>query len=428
MRIAVVGSGISGLAAAWLLAREHDVTLYEASSYLGGHTNTVDVTLEGVTHPVDTGFLVFNDRTYPNLTALLHLLGVAVARSEMSFAVSLSDPRVEWSGTSLATLFAQKSNLARRDFWGMVQDIVRFNRDAQRDLKDGFARSMALGAYLDQNGYGRPFRDWYLLPMAAAIWSCPTRSMLEYPVETFVRFCANHGLLQLFDRPRWLTVAGGGREYVKRLAAQIPDVRVATPVQSVRRGGGAVWIDSAGASERFDAVVLGCHSDQALRLLGDGASGEERAVLGAIGYQRNRALLHTDERLLPRNRNVWSAWNYLGGAGAADTRPVSVSYLINRLQPLPFAQPVVVSLNPFIEPRAESVIAEFDYAHPVFDRAATEAQTRCAGLQGARRTWFCGAWTGYGFHEDGLKSALHVAHSLGVRAPWQAHTRQLEVA
>lgn len=420
-RVGIVGAGIAGLACAWLLARDCDVTLFESGDYLGGHTNTVDITIDGVTHPVDTGFLVFNRRTYPNLTALFERLGVTIARSEMSFAVSLAESGVEWSGTSLATLFAQKVNLARPAFWRMMHEVVRFNREALRDGRAGFPSGMSLGAYLDRNGYGGAFRDWYLLPMAAAIWSCPTRQMLDYPVETFVRFCANHGLLQLFDRPQWLTVAGGGREYVKRLAQALPDIRLATPVRRVRRGGESAWIETAAATERFDAVILACHSDQALRILGDDASAAEREILSAVRYQRNRALLHTDERLLPRRRKVWSAWNYLGGAGDPGTRPVSVSYLINRLQPLPFTKPVVVSLNPFIEPRSGTVIGEFDYAHPVFDSAAIAAQRRLDAQQGVRRTWFCGAWTGYGFHEDGLKSALRVANAFGIAAPWQGN-------
>jgi predicted NAD/FAD-binding protein len=419
MKIAVVGSGISGLASAWLLAREHQVTLFEAGDYLGGHTHTVDVTLEGMTHPVDTGFLVCNHRTYPNLTALFGLLGVETVASDMSFAVSLDDPDLEWAGSSLATLFAQKRNLARPGFWRMLQDILRFNREtAAADLPDA-----TLGAYLAANRYSAELRDWYLLPMAAAIWSCPTQAMLDYPLATFVRFCRNHGLLQVFDRPQWLTVKGGGREYVKRLAAAIPDIRLATPVQGVVSYGEGVVVDLPdGSFESFDQVVLACHSDQALALLGHHASAEERAVLGAIRYQPNRAVLHTDAALLPRDRRVWSAWNYMAGgsdSGPRGQHPVSVSYLINQLQPLPFAAPVIVSLNPHREPRPETVIGDYDYAHPLFDVAAIAAQQRLHEIQGRRGLWFCGAWGGYGFHEDGLKSALAVANGLGVRAPWQ---------
>jgi predicted NAD/FAD-binding protein len=422
MKLAVVGSGIAGLSSAWLLGRAHEVTLYEAAGRLGGHTNTVDVTLDGVTHPVDTGFLVFNRRTYPNLVALFRLLGVQSVDSEMSFAVSLDEGRVEWAGSSLATLFAQKANLARPAFWGMLQDILRFNRETTR-MDPGAAEDVTLGEYLRRGGYGEAFRDWYLLPMAAAIWSCPTGQMLEYPLSTFVNFCRNHGLLQILDRPRWLTVRGGAREYVRALARDIHDLRLATPVASVRRHHSGILLEAGGRIERYDGVVFACHSDQTLAILGQDADPAERATLGAVRYQPNRAVLHTDERLLPRHPGVWSAWNYLGGRGDPDRRPVSVSYLINRLQPLPFRQPVIVSLNPFREPEPDRVIAEFDYAHPVFDRAATGAQARLAELQGRRNTWYCGAWTGYGFHEDGLRSALAVAGSLGVRAPWQAAER-----
>ena len=430
MRIAVIGSGISGLAAAWLLTSRHSVTLYEAADYLGGHTNTVDVQLDGKRHPVDTGFLVFNRRTYPNLTALFELLEVPIAQSEMSFAVSLAEPSIEWSGSSLATVFAQRANLARPAFWRMLQDIVRFNREAVANAED--AAAMSLGEYLDRHRYSAEFRHWYLLPMAAAIWSCPTQTMLDYPLSTFVHFCRNHGLLQLFDRPQWLTVRGGGREYVRKLAAKIADVRLSTPVERISRADEAVRIETRHGVERYDHVVFASHSDQTLAMLGSDASAEERTLLGAIRYQPNRAVLHTDRALLPRVRSTWSAWNYLAGKGAADQRPVSVSYLINRLQPLPFAQPVVVSLNPFIEPDEAKVIAEFDYAHPVFDQAAIDAQARMPRLQGQRNTWFCGAWLGYGFHEDGLRSAVDVANRLGVAAPWlgkrQVSARELEVA
>jgi predicted NAD/FAD-binding protein len=418
-RVAVIGSGISGLAAAWLLARRHRVSLFEADTRPGGHTHTVPVTLDGITHPVDTGFLVFNRRTYPNLTALFELLGVRTAASDMSFSVSLAQPRLEWAGSSLATVFAQKANAARPAFWRMLQDIARFNREATRLALGGEGAGRSLGDYLRENRYGDSFRDWYLLPMAAAIWSCPTGRMLAYPVETFARFCHNHGLLQLTGRPSWMTVRGGGREYVSRMLAQLPDVRLGTPVVAARRAAGAVWLHSARERERFDAVVFACHSDQALGILGGDASPEERELLGAVGYQSNRAVLHTDTRLLPRRRAVWSAWNYLAGKGPGDQRPVSVSYLINRLQPLPFASPVIVSLNPFVEPRGEHVIGEFHYAHPVFDAPAIAAQGRLGSLQGRRNTWYCGAWTGYGFHEDGLRSALEVANRFGVLAPWQ---------
>ena len=419
-RIAVVGSGISGLAAAWLLSRRYRVTLYEAAPRLGGHAHTVEVTLEGQSFAVDTGFLVFNRRTYPNLTALFDTLGVEVTASEMSFAVSLAEPALEWAGSSLATLFAQKRNLARPQFWSMLQDILRFNRETVRLATQGTALPWSLDEYLQRYGYGRAFRDWYLLPMAAAIWSCPTGQMLDYPLSTFVRFCHNHGLLQIFDRPQWLTVRGGSQQYVACMAQALPDVRLASPVLGVQRDALGVTVRTPAGRERFDHLILACHSDQALRILGAEASAHERALLGAIRYQPNRALLHHDPLLLPRRRAVWSAWNYSAGAGQPEGRPVSVSYLINRLQPLPVRTPVVVSLNPYVDPRPDCLIAEFEYAHPIFDRAAIDAQQRLPAMQGRHHTWYCGAWSGYGFHEDGLNSAMKVAEALGVRAPWRA--------
>ena len=418
-RIAVIGGGIAGLASAWLLSRRHRVTLFEAGDYVGGHTNTIDIAVEGHRHPIDTGFLVFNDRTYPNLCALFACLGVASVESEMSFGVSLAEPEIEWAGSDLGTVFAQRSNLLRPAFLGMLSDILRFNRETTRMAAEGDAPPVSLGDYLAAGRYGSAFRDWYLLPMASAIWSCPTRTMLDYPLATFARFCHNHGLLQIFDRPRWRTVAGGGREYVRRILDELDDVQVATPVLGVDRRPDGVWLRCRDGAERFDEVVFACHSDQTLAILGAGASLDERRILGAVKYQPNLALVHTDTALLPRRRKVWSAWNYLAGAGRPDERPVSVSYLINRLQPLPFETPVVVSLNPFTEPARDKLIRRIEYAHPVFDQAAVDAQAALPTIQGCQRSWFAGAWTGYGFHEDGLKSALVVARALGAEIPWQ---------
>lgn len=422
-RIAVVGSGIAGLASGWLLGQRHRVTLFEAGNYLGGHTNTVDVTLGEHTHPVDTGFLVFNDRTYPNLIALFQHLGVASVATEMTFSVSLEQPRLEWAGSSLATVFGQKRNLVRRSFWRMLADILRFNRESSAWLATHPDQDRSLRDFLDHGRYARSFTDWYLLPMAAAIWSCPTGQMLDMPLATFIRFCQNHGLLQVFDRPPWRTVRGGGRDYVRKIAAQLPDVRLACPVHAVTRGTSGLDVAHAAGTETFDQVVLACHSDQALAIAGATASAGQREVLAAIRYQPNRALLHTDPALLPRDRKLWSAWNYFAGAGTPGHQPVGVSYLINKLQPLPFREPVVVTLNPSREPDRTRVIAEFDYAHPIFDRSAIAAQQRLPAVQGEHGIWLAGAWGRYGFHEDGLMSALQVAAGFGVAPPWQAsHT------
>ncbi len=419
MKVAVVGSGIAGLACAYRLVQAGaEVSLFEAGDYFGGHSNTVDVSVDGLRFGVDTGFLVFNERTYPKLIALFDELGVESAPSDMSFSVKLPLPgpggaTLEWAGSSLDTVFAQRANLLRPQFLGMLNDILRFNRQGSAMARAGTVPAMPLGRFLDQHAYGEAFRNWYLLPMAASIWSCPSDQMLAFPAASFIRFCHNHGLLQITGRPRWRTVKGGSRQYVARLTAAIADKRLTCPVAAVTRapGGGArsVRLDSAAGTQYFDHAVLACHSDQALALLGD-ASADERALLSAVRYQPNRAVLHTDASCLPRRRKAWSAWNYQ--SDAAPTPQVCVHYLLNMLQPLPCTSPVIVSLNPVDPPDPASVLASFDYAHPVFDAAAVAAQARLGGVQGVRKVWFAGAWTGYGFHEDGLGSGLAVAAAL----------------
>jgi uncharacterized protein len=418
MNIAVIGSGISGLSAAWLLSAQHKVTLFEADHRLGGHTNTVDVTLDGVTHAVDTGFLVFNDRTYPNLIQLFELLGVRSAASDMSFSFRMENTGMEWAGTSLASVFAQKRNLLRPHFLRMVKDIVRFNRATTELMKVEQAISGTLEQYLDQQNYSDAFRNWYLVPMAAAIWSSPMQQIMAFPLKTFLRFCFNHGLLQVNDRPQWRTVIGGGREYVKRMAQTINDIRLNTPVKNVQRHKHHIEVHTETATEKFDHVILATHSDQSLALLAD-ADADEKSILGAIKYQPNQAILHTDPSFLPRRKIAHAAWNFHAGYGEHRERPVAVTYLINKLQPLPFSQPVMVTLNPHREPNAENIIQRLEYSHPLFDEAAIKAQKKIETIQGRGNTWHCGAWTRYGFHEDGLMSGLRVASFFGAVSAWQ---------
>ena len=421
MKLAIVGSGISGLAVAHRLRGRADITLFESDDYFGGHTHTVDLTLAGangpVRHGVDTGFLVFNERTYPELIRLFGELGVTTAPSDRSFSVQVpghgAATPLEWSGSSLNTVFAQRRNLIRPSFLRMLRDVLRFNRLAT-DLafSGGEAQLLQpLADFLLQHRFSTEFRDWYFLPMLGCIWSCPTDQMLQFPVATMIRFCHNHGLIQVTNRPQWWTVAGGARQYVDKITTPITDKRLRCPVQRIRRDAQGVLVSAAGQTERFDKVVLASHSDQSLALLDD-ASDAERATLGAIRYQANRAVLHTDTSVLPRQRRAWAAWNYERASADGDANRVCLHYLINQLQPLPFAQPVLVSLNPLRAIAPDQVHASFDYAHPVFDLAAIRAQQQVGALQGQRHTYFCGAWTGYGFHEDGLKSGLSVASQL----------------
>jgi len=444
-RVAVVGSGVAGLGAAHALRDRADVTLFESAEWFGGHAHTVDVTLSdraGVakTFGVDTGFLVLNERTYPQLLALFSELDVAVAPSDMSFSVQapgagFGGGALEWSGSHLGTLFAQPANLFRPRFWGMLRDIVRFNRLCTRlateCLDDGASLDMEepLEQFLDRNGFSTAFRDWYLLPMLGCIWSCPTDQMLRFPVVTMVRFCHNHGLSQIENRPQWYTVPGGSRNYVERLIGRLGDVRPRTPVRRILRTPGSVTVVTDRGAERFDAVVLACHTDQALRLLGAGATESERSVLGAIRYQPNRAVLHTDISVMPKSGKAWAAWNYVrASAREQESSRVCLHYWINRLQPLPVDQPVIVSLNPVESIDPSLVLGEWSYDHPVFDLGAIRAQARIEAIQGTEQTWYAGAWCGYGFHEDGLKSGQQVARQMASHPHLARHFRGSEKA
>lgn len=425
MNIAVIGAGISGLAAAWTLSQDgHEVSLYEAGDYFGGHTHTVDIELEGQRHGVDTGFLVFNHRTYPNLVRLFKTLKVETSASDMSFSVKLPESdqpgarTLEWAGASLDTVFAQRRNLFKPRFLRMMRDMLRFNKETtQMALLPGALEEQSLGEFLIAHRYSAEFRDWYLLPMAGCIWSCPTEQMLAFPLATFVRFCHNHGLIQVSNRPQWHTVTGGAKHYVTKMLTAISKKYLNTAVTSISRKDWAqtkqVRVESAIGTHYYDHVVLASHSDQSLAMLSD-ATEAERKILSSVTYQANHAVLHTDARCLPQNKKAWSAWNY---ESAGNVEPqVCVHYLINMLQPLPFKTPIIVSLNPITEPDAASVLGRYDYAHPVFDAAAIAAQQALPGIQGHNNTWFAGAWTGYGFHEDGLKSGLSVAQAIQQQA------------
>lgn len=418
MRIAVIGSGIAGLGAAWLLSRQHEVTLYEKNAYLGGHSNTVDVKFPDRTFPVDTGFIVYNERNYPNLVGLFTELEIEVRKTVMSFAASLDDGAFEFAGTNLNTVFGQRSNLLKPSYLAMLWDIMRFNAKAGALLEN--PRNLTLGKYLDELGMGEWFRTRYLLPMAGAIWSCPLEVMMAYPAESFVRFFENHGLLTVNDQPEWYTVAGGSREYVKKIIRPFSErIRLNTPVACVtRQQGGARVEDVRGGVQQYDHVVLAVHGDEALPLLKD-ASEAEKSILSTFRTAPNRAVLHMDKTLMPRRKRVWSSWNYLARSGQENAPEISVTYWMNRLQHIPEEHPVFVTLNPLKEPQNGSVFYETTYHHPIFDQAAIEAQQKLKSLQGERNTWFCGAWQRYGFHEDGLLSAVQVASRFAVHAPWQ---------
>jgi predicted NAD/FAD-binding protein len=422
-RIAVIGSGISGSSAAWALRDVADVTLYEAGSRPGGHTATVDVDYDGTQVAVDTGFIVYNELNYPDLSALFDHLGVATHESNMGFSLSLDRGRREWCGETYASVFAQRRNLVSPSFLWMLREIFRFNRICTQDRDNGTMGHATIGEYLALRGFSAAFRDDYLIPMAAAIWSTPRVKMLDFPAATFITFFENHRLIHN-ERPAWRTVTGGSRNYLERLLAPLAGrIRLSSPVDAVVRDqfGATVW--SGGSADRFDEVVVASQSDQALSMLAD-ASDLERRLLAAIPYRPNRVVLHRDPALMPRRRAAWSAWNYLRDSKGDGEAEVCVTYWMNRLQGIPDATPLFVSLNPVVEPRQDLVFGEWSYDHPQFDARALTSQSRLDEIQGVRRTWFAGAWTGYGFHEDGLRSGLDAAIALGATVPWRSPSRE----
>jgi uncharacterized protein len=417
-RVAVIGSGIAGLGAAARLHGRAEITVFEKDSWVGGHSHTVDVPWGPLTVPVDTGFIVYNERNYPNLTRLFAELDVPTKPSDMSFAVSLDDGWLEYGTERFNAIFGQRRNVLRPRFLGLLLDITRFFRTAPRVLDTGHGDAPTLGDWLQRSGFGRAFIEDHLLPMAAAIWSCPTRVMLDFPLVSFLRFFNNHGLLSYDDRPEWRTVDGDSREYVRRLTAPFADrIRTATPVRSLRRDATGVVVVTDDGSERFDAAVVATHGDQALRLLAD-AGDDERRILGAFRTQENIGYLHSDPGLMPRRRRVWSSWNYLGDRGTSGERRVFVTYWMNRLQRLDTWLPLFLTLNPTRLPRDGLIHRELAYEHPVFDRAALAAQAELPRIQGSRHTWFCGSYCGHGFHEDALAAGLAAADSVAT-APAQ---------
>ncbi len=418
MRIAIIGAGIAGMTAAWLLHRKHELTVFEAAARIGGHTNTVEVALGGKDYAIDTGFIVFNDRTYPNFIQLLGELQVAAQPTNMSFSVRCDKTGLEYNGATLNTLFAQRRNLLRPSFHRMLRDILRFNREAPA-LLAAASHPLSLRDYLERQRYSREFIDYYLIPMGAAIWSARPDLMGQIPVRHFVQFFHNHGLLSISQRPQWRVIQGGSRRYAQRLVALFRDrIRLACPVTWVRRlPDGVLLKPQDGGSERFDAVIIAAHSDQALRLLAD-PSEQERTILGAIPYQENEVALHTDTRLLPRRRLAWAAWNYHIPRQAQ--APVALTYNMNILQGLDAPETFCVSLNHSAAIDPASILYRTVYHHPVYTPGTVAAQQRWGEINGVNRTWYCGAYWGYGFHEDGVNSALAVGRQLQPEERWAA--------
>jgi len=416
--IAVIGAGISGLSAAWLLRNQYAVTLYEAEPRAGGHADTQLVELDGQSVAVDTGFIVFNTVTYPNLIGFFNQLGIAAHDSNMSFGVSKNNAAFEYAGGELAQLFAQRGNVLKPHFWSMVRGILRFNKSAPALLETDSTQS--LGEYLAAQRYSRSFIENYILPMGAAIWSGSVEGMKAFPAKNFIRFFVNHGLLKISDRPQWRTVTGGSRVYVARVLQDLPLIRLAAPVLQVRRDEDGVHVISeTGIDRTFDQVVFACHADQALKLIAR-PSDQESQILGAIKFQDNEAVLHQDEALMPRRILAWSAWNYLSQGRADHNQKICLTYWMNLLQGMQTNLPLLVSLNPNLPIDPEKTLLRKTYRHPQFNAAAMAAQERLAEINGVDKIWFAGAWTGWGFHEDGIASAVRIARALDVAVPWAA--------
>lgn len=418
-RVAIIGSGISGLASAYFLSEKYDIKLFEKNNYLGGHSNTVTVDYDGAKIAVDTGFIVFNKKTYPNLVQFFHHLYVPYKESDMSFAVKVNEGKLEYAGTNLASVFAQKKNIFNLPFLRMLRDVISFNKKAEEILDKAFDASYSLGDFLDDLGVKKYFREFYLLPMSAAIWSCPLETMLAYPAQSFVRFFKNHGLLTVSDQPQWYTVDGGSIEYVKRVSAKFSDkISLNDPVIKIsKQDNGKILVKSKNSEEIFDKVVIAAHGDQAFKML-ENPNPEQAKVISSFKYQDNLAILHKDSSIMPKSKKAWASWIYSKNANSKKDQ-LSVSYWMNNLQKIDQKYPLFVTLNPNQEIKNSDIFASFKYEHPIFDEDAIRAQEKIAEIQGIDNIYFCGAYQKYGFHEDGFSSALKVINLLGVKAPWQ---------
>ncbi|MEM6781359.1 MAG: NAD(P)-binding protein [Pseudomonadota bacterium] len=412
-RIAIIGSGISGLGVAYMLKTHQENNVYEKNAYLGGHSRTIEVNDDGKQVPVDTGFIVFNDWNYPNLTALFRILDVPHEKSDMSFGVSIKSGWLEYASGSIFSF----RNLLRPQYWGMLKDIVKFNTQAEKYLDRD--PSFTLGDVMDDLNMGQWFRDYYLKAMGAAIWSCSATTILDFPARTYIRFFKNHGLINFIKRPQWYTVTGGSREYVKRLTTGFVDkIKLNCGAQKVVRADGRITVqDTLGQSEEFDHVIFACHADEAIALL-DNPSADEKAIIGDFSYQPNSIIVHQDESFMPRDRKSWASWVYLSEEDTDSKDVVSLTYWMNNLQNMETSKPLLVTLNPGRRPQEDLILDEHDFTHPIFNEAAIRAQGKVDDLQGQNNTWFCGAYQRYGFHEDGLLSAVKLVRKMGVSIPW----------
>jgi len=420
MKIAVIGAGVSGISAAWLLSPNHEVDVYEGDSRLGGHTCTVDLDTGAGPFPVDTGFQVFNRRTYPNLTRFFRHLEIDAVDADMSFSVQVRDADIEWSGTSLDSVFAQRKNIANPKFVRMLGDVLRLSREADRLLADPTVADLTLGELMKREGYSDAFTDWYLIPMGDAIWSTPPGDMLEYPALTFLRFCDNHGLLHIMGKPMWLSVPGGARRYVEAASRTFSgEVYQDEPAEKVERTATGVKVHTSQRSREYDAVIMATHPPETREILGQAMTPAEREILGAFEYWDNDVVLHTDESFMPRSRRAWASWNWYSASEDLSKSMLMLTYRMNTLQQIPEGTPTVMeTLNRDREPANGTKLAELTFQHPMYSKAAVAAQARLHEIQGSDRIWYAGAWTRYGFHEDGILSAIRVAEPLGAKLPW----------